>query len=39
MSLVSGRESAAQTVAQAMRRERILDATVALAKEGGYDAV
>jgi AcrR family transcriptional regulator len=39
MSLVSGRESAVQAVAQRRRRERILDATVALAREGGYDAV
>jgi TetR/AcrR family transcriptional regulator, cholesterol catabolism regulator len=39
MSPVSGRESVAQAVAQGLRRERILDATVALAKEGGYDAV
>ena len=43
MAPVSGREPAAQQAtqlaAQAERRERMLDATVALAARGGYDAV
>ena len=39
MRRVSGREPAAQRLAQQERRERMLDATVALAARGGYDAV
>jgi AcrR family transcriptional regulator len=39
MALVEGRVPPAQEEAQRERRERILDATVALASRGGYDAV
>jgi AcrR family transcriptional regulator len=39
MSLVTGREPVAVVHAQLVRRERILDATVDLAVQGGYDAV
>ena len=39
MRTVKGRQATAQPVTQRERRERILDATVALASQGGYDAV
>jgi TetR/AcrR family transcriptional regulator, cholesterol catabolism regulator len=39
MALVKGKVSAAHDEAQRARRERILDATVRLASQGGYDAV